>query len=102
MQRLLRGSLELVLLLAQGLEQRLPNRIVRRRKTSHPFRHDLHIAKITQCTEQRLAQLLHLFPCGIGIDGQEAVRHRTATANSDPEIMYRVGVKMLVGFVTLL
>ena len=98
----MRGSLELALFLAQGVEQKQANWIVRCRKTGDPFRHDLHIAKIAQAAEKGLAQLLHLLPCRIRIDGQEAVRHRAATADGDPEIVHGIGRKFKAGLVTLL
>ena len=36
------------------------------------------------------------------VDGQEAVCHRAATANRNPEIVHRIGGKLMAGLVALL
>src|SRR5208337_2167877 len=68
---------------------------------SHPFRHHLRVAKLTEATEKRLAQFLHLLPFRIRIDGEKTIRHRSAPANGHPEVVHRIGSEVLAGLVAL-
>ena len=99
LQRFLRRSLLRAFFVSQGMQKRVAHRIVIFRKTGHPFHHDLGVAQFAQATEERLAQLLHLLPFGIGINRAKAIRHGTAAPNSHAKIVHWISSEVMAGLV---
>lgn len=59
-----------------------------------PLHHDLGVAQIAQALEQALARFFHRPPVGIGIHGHQAVSHRAAAAQCDPQIMHGISTEI--------
>ena len=92
---------ELLLADGEGLQKGTSDRIIGTVQTVHPFLHHVHVAQFAQAAKKALARFLHLFPFRIGIDGGDARDHGTAAAESNPQIVYRVGREGHAGAVAL-
>jgi hypothetical protein len=57
----------------------------------YPLVHNLDIPQFAQLGEEALPCLSHLFPFGIRIHRPNAVRNRTAAAQSYPQVVNRIG-----------
>src|SRR6266851_4342284 len=58
-----------------------------------PLHHDLDVAQVAETLEKTLPCFLHPLPVGIGVDGHQAVRHGTATAQGHAQVMHRIGAE---------